>query len=245
MQATSAGILILLSANVLIAQPAGTRLAYEAASVKLTTSATGGSHTDGTPGQILMQNMPLDRLIEMAYSVGPHRVAGPDWMSAVHVDIAAKYPPDTKGADKWLMLRSLLEDSFKLATHRETKEMQGYALVVAKGGFKLKPVESVGNDTHSSGGRVRTLTAKATSLAYVADMAARSVGAVVADKTGIDGVFDFELRWANGDPEGDRADDTPTIFVALQETLGLRLQAQRVPVEVIVVDHLERTPVEN
>ncbi len=245
MCATSAGIILFLSASVLFAQPSGTRLAYEAASVKLNTSGNSGSDTDGTRGQITFQNISLEGLIELAYSVGPHRVSGPEWMGSVHVDLAAKYPPDTNRADRWLMLRSFLEDSFKLAVHRETKEVQGYAMVVAKSGFKLKPSESGENDTESSGGRVRTLTAKATSLASLADLVARNMGAVVVDRTGIDGVFDFVLRWARGDQEGEHAGDTPPLPVTLQDSLGLRLQAQKVPIEMIVVDHLERTPTQN
>ncbi|SPE35763.1 conserved hypothetical protein [Candidatus Sulfopaludibacter sp. SbA3] len=88
-----------------------------------------------------MTNMTLRRLIERAYGVKPNQLAGPDWLNSVHFDIAAKYPHDSKPADHPLMLRTLLEDRFKLTTHRETRDIPGYVLVVAKGGFKLKPVE--------------------------------------------------------------------------------------------------------
>jgi uncharacterized protein (TIGR03435 family) len=245
MRATSGRMVLFLSATALFAQTSTTRLVYEAATVKLNTSNESGSHIDGTKGQIILKNMPLERLTELAFSVGPHRVVGPDWMNSVRVDIAAKYPPDTNRPDRWLMLRSLLEDSFKLAVHRESKEVQGYALVVAKGGFKLKPVEGGGNDTQSSGGRVPTLSAKSTSIAFLADFIARYVDGPVVDKSGVDGVFDFDLRWLNGDPNAEHADEVPQLPLALQETLGLRLQAQKVPVDVVVVDHLERAPIEN
>jgi uncharacterized protein (TIGR03435 family) len=80
----------------------------------------------------------------------------------------------------------------------------------------------------------------------LADLVARFLGEVVVDKTAIDGVYDFEFRWTNDDqaPAGD-AETAPTLFTALQETLGLRLQRQKVPVEMIVVDHVERVPTEN
>ena len=167
-------------------------------------------------------------------------------MDSVRFDVAAKYPPDTKNEDRTLMLRTLLEDRFKLAVHRQMKEMPGYALVVGKS-FKLKPVEPGSSGTDSHGGRVRTLTATKTSMAFLADLIARNLGETVVDKTGLEGVYDFELRWTNDDQTANNgdADTAPTLFTALQETLGLRLQRQKVPVEMVVVDHAERVPTEN
>jgi uncharacterized protein (TIGR03435 family) len=233
------------AAGVLFAQTPETRPAYEAASVKLNTSGSGGTHTDGTKGQIMIRNMTLHRLIEQAYGVSPAQVVGPDWMEDVRFDVAAKYPPDTNATDRSLMLRGLLEERFKLAEHRESREVPGYALVVAKGGFKLKPVEDGGNGTDHNGGRVQTLTAKSTSIAFLAGLAARYVGAVVVDKTGIDGVYDFQLRWSSDGENTDNVDAPPPFPVVIQDVLGLRLQAQKVPADVIVVDHVDRTPTEN
>ena len=168
-------------------------------------------------------------------------------MEDVHFDIAAKYPPDTKPSDRPVMLLTLLEDRFKLAAHRETKELPGYALTVAKSGFKLKPVAPGGSDTSTNGGRVRTLTAKRTSIAQLADLISRNLTEMVVDKTGIDGVYDFEMRWTNDDQNtnGKEAETVPTLFVAVEEALGLRLRAEKVPVEIIVVDRVERVPTEN
>jgi uncharacterized protein (TIGR03435 family) len=195
-----------------------------------------------------MTNQSLKRLIERAYSVKPFQVTGPDWMENVHFDIAAKYPPDTRNEDRPLMLRTLLEDRFKLSVHRESKEISGYALVVAKGGLKLKPVEPGGSGANSNSDGVRT-TLKATkvSMADLADFAARRLGAMVVDKTGIDGVYDFELSWANEDLNSTDAgaDALPSLFAVLQEKIGVRLQPQKVPVEIVVVDRVERVPTEN
>ena len=116
-------------------------------------------------------------------------------MEKIRFDIAAKYPPDTKSDDRPLMLRTLLEDRFKLAVHRESKDMPGYALVVAKRGFKLQPVEPGAAGASTRGDQVLSLTAKKTSMARLADLMARSLGEMVVDKTGIEGVYDFELRW--------------------------------------------------
>jgi uncharacterized protein (TIGR03435 family) len=242
----SCRILMILAASAAFAQSQDSRPAYVVASVKPNASFSDSSSSHGSTGQIVFTNLSLKRYIERAFNVKPFQVVGPDWMESVHFDITAKYPPDTKDADRPAMLRTLLEDRFKLAVHRESKEMAGYGLVVAKGGFKLKPVEAGGSGTDSHGGRVRVLTAKKVSLAQVADFVARVLGEVVVEKTGIDGVYDFELRWTVDDQApGVEAETAPSLFTALQETLGLRLQRQKVPVEMIVVDHVERVPTEN
>jgi uncharacterized protein (TIGR03435 family) len=239
---------VLFAATAAFAQAQEARPAFEAASIKPNNSASNSSSSNGSKGQVLMSNQTLKRLVERAYGVKPFQVTGPGWMEDLHFDIAAKFPPDTKAEDRMPMLRTLLEDRFKLAVHRESKEMPGYALVVAKGGFKLKPVESasVGSDTSTNGGRVRTLTAKHTSMAQLADLLSRYLSQMVVNNTGLDGVYDFEMRWTNDDQNTDKdADTVPSLFTAVEDALGLRLRAQKVPVEMIVVDHVERVPTEN
>jgi uncharacterized protein (TIGR03435 family) len=244
MRTTSGWMIALLGLGAAFAQPRDARPAYEAASIKLDTSGSGGTSSHGSKGQVVLTNLTLKRFIERAYNAKTFQVTGPDWMEDVHFDIVAKYPPETKDDDRSLMLRTLLEDRFKLAVHRETKDMSGYALMVAKSGFKLKPVEPGGSSTNSEGGRIQKLTAKKTSISYLAELVGRNLGEMVVDKTGIEGVYDFEFRWTTDDQRPD-ADGTPSLFTALQEALGLRLQPQKVPVEIVVVDHVERMPTEN
>jgi len=223
------------------------RPSFEAATVKLSNEPTMNSRSNGSKGQVLMSNQTLKRLIERAYEVKPFQVVGPGWMEDVRFDVAAKFPEGTKNEDRPLMLRTLLEDRFKLATHKETKDLPGYVLVVAKSGFKLKPVEdSGGSDTSTNGGIIRTMTVKRTSIAFVADLLSRQLGQMVVDQTGIAGVYDFEFKWTNDDqaPAGGDA-SVPSLFTAVEETMGLHLKAQKVPTEVVVVDHVERMPVEN
>jgi uncharacterized protein (TIGR03435 family) len=218
MRATFAGMIALFAACAVFGQPQNARPAFEAASVKLNTSGTGDSSTHGSKGQVVFTNQTLKRLIERAYNLKPFQVTGPDWMENVRFDIAAKFPPDTKNDDRLPMLRTLLEDRFQLAVHRESKDMRGYALVVVGRGFKLKPVEPGGSGTDSNGGRIQTLKATKTSMAQLADLVARSLGETVIDKTGIDGVYDFELRWTNDDqnPDGIDGAAVPSLFTALQ-----------------------------
>jgi uncharacterized protein (TIGR03435 family) len=243
------GIIGLLAIGAVWAQPQVALPAFEAASIKPNKSGSGGSSSNGSRGQIVFTNLTLKRLIERAYEVKPFQVTGPGWMEDVHFDIAAKYPPNTKTEDRPVMLRALLEERFKLAAHLDSKDMPGYALVVAKNGFKLTAVEPGRGGTSTNGGRVRTLKATRTSMEELADLIARNLGEMVMDKTGIEGVYNFEMRWAIDDAGpgggGSDADTAPSLFTALQETLGLRLQPQKVPVPIVVVDHVERVPTEN
>jgi len=229
-----------------LAQPQAERPGYEVASIKPNNSSSGSSRSNGSKGQIVFNNVSLKRLIERAYSVKPFQVVAPDWTESVHFDIAAKYPPDTKDKDRPLMLRALLEDRFKLAVHRESKEVQGYELLVAKKGFKLKPVEPGVANTNSRGAYAQTLTATKVSMDGLADYVARNLDKAVVDKTGITGVYDFEFRWSKEvQTSNDGEADAPTLFAALEESLGLRLQAHKVPLTMFIVDHVERMPDEN
>jgi len=234
---------VLLAGALLGQESPDPRLSYEAASVKLNTSGSTNSSSNGSRGQIVMTNLSLHRIIERAYGVKPFQVTGPGWLDDVRFDIAAKYPPDMKSEDRFIPLRTLLEDRFKLVVHRESKDIPGYALMVGKGGIKVKPAEPGPSSTHHNGGRVDTLVTQKASMVQLADIVGRSLGEVVVDKTGLHDVYDFELKWTNDDkaPEGETV---PSIFAAVQETLGLKLQPQKVPVEIIVVDRIERTPIE-
>jgi uncharacterized protein (TIGR03435 family) len=192
-------------------------------------------------------NVPLRQLIEQAYRVKPFQLTGPDWLSNVRFDIVAKYPAGTANEQLTLMLQTLLAERFHLAIHRESREMSAYALMVAKNGPKL--VEVAPNGTGTSNGRGR-FQDRAISMAGLADQLARELGRPVVDKTGLTAVYDLKLEWTPDDqPQGDAAPSEPaqgpSIFTALQEQLGLKLQTQEAPVEIIVVDHVDRTPIEN
>jgi uncharacterized protein (TIGR03435 family) len=156
-------------------------------------------------------------------------------------DIDAKRPTDVRTVDWPLMLQSLLEDRFHLQTHRETKEESVYFLALSSGGLKAPsfdpddpnpPPPSVpgGIAMLVTNGRLSTFAA---SLSHV-------VGWPVVDRTAIEGRFHLMLRYDNRtEPEG------PDIFEALREQLGLRLESGRSLVEILVVDHVDKTPTEN
>jgi uncharacterized protein (TIGR03435 family) len=248
MRAISGGTFVLFAAVAVFGQTPDAGPAFEAASVKPNTTDSNSSSSNGTKGQVVMVNQSLRRLVERAYNVKPFQVTGPGWMESVRFDVTAKYPPDTKNEDRAAMLRTMLEDRFMLVTHRESKEMPGYALVVAKSGLKLKPVETgPGGTSSNSTNNQLTLKVTAVPMADVADYLARRLGSTVIDGTGAAGAYTFELHW-NSDDQLGGGDAGAGEFAAIQEaisTLGLRLQAQKVPVEVVVVDHVERVPTEN
>lgn len=239
--------LMLLTAGAILAHSQDARPVFEAASVKPNVSGDSGSSEHGSKGQVVVTNQTFKRLVERAYDVKPFQVMGPGWIETLRFDISAKYPSDMKPDEGPLMLRALLEERFQLAAHRESKNLPGYALVVAKGAFKLKPVAPGGSQTE---GTAVSLTAKRTSMADLATFAARGTGETVVDQTGIAGVYDFELKWTLDPPTNDTASDRASIlFTALEETLkdtlGVRLQRKKAPVEMVVIDKAERQPTGN
>jgi len=218
--------------------------AFEAASIKPNTSGSGSSSSNGSKGQIVFTNVPLRRLIMRAYNLQDYQVSGPDWMSDVRFDIAAKYPMDSTKEQRPLMLQSLLAERFHLAFHRETKEMPAYALVVAKNGPRLEATKLPGDSTSTNFGRFDD---SAVSMAAFANQLSQQLEHPVVDKTGLTGVYTIKMEWTPDDKPGASGEPAlgPSIFAALQEQLGLKLQTEKLPVEIIVVDRVDRTPVEN
>jgi uncharacterized protein (TIGR03435 family) len=221
-------------------------LAFEVASVKPNHSGRGDSHSDSDNDRITCVNMTLKRYIAKAYGVREDQISGPDWLGSERFDLVAKAPGQMHEADLMKMLQTLLADRFKVALHRENREGRVYALTIAKGGAKLKPVESTGNSSTNTSRAA--MTVKQASMEQVAGALSRHVGFPVVDETGLAGVFDFKLTW---DPAADALssdearDAGPSIFTALQQQIGLKLESRKRPVETLVIDHAERVPTEN
>jgi uncharacterized protein (TIGR03435 family) len=173
-----------------------------------------------------------------------YALSGPAWLNFEKYDIIAKVPPDTPREQVTLMLRALLAERFMLTLHREYKDLRVYALVVARGGPKVKPTTAAeGSFTFRSG----HIVCKALSMSEFANRLSGPVfklGVPVVNLTGLTGIFDFALDWA---PDDIRVDDpaSPSLYTAFQEQLGLKLEASKAPVEVLIVDHVERVPIEN
>jgi uncharacterized protein (TIGR03435 family) len=205
------------------------------------TSTRMSSDTD--TGKLNYTNVNLKEVIGKAYKVQQYQIAGPDWIETERFDIVARFPPHSTGDQVPLMLQALLEDRFKLALHRETKELPTYALVVAKNGPKFKTTESEGLTINSN--RTHWHVEAKASMHRLAEILSEEVGRPVLDQTGLSGSYEMTLDWAPDDAPANDATAGPSIFTALQEQLGLRLDSAKGPVEMLVIDRAERTSSEN
>jgi uncharacterized protein (TIGR03435 family) len=168
----------------------------------------------------------------------------------VSVDISAKPPSRFNHGQLQPLLRNLLVDRFKLATHQESKQTTGLALVIAKGGPKLHEATRPRAYFTFRPGLIEEVRATMPELACAL---ARVLGLPVVDKTGLTMAFEVKVEWtpdqtattASSDEKQGPTEQGLPLFTALQEQLGLRLQAQKVPVDVVVIDHMERVPTEN
>jgi uncharacterized protein (TIGR03435 family) len=248
---------ILLASSVL-GQTVKSPPAFEAASVKLNTTG-GAPYYNYGPGQIEMRNVTLQILIFIACGVSDYSLSGPDWLNAVKLDVVAKLPASAAGLSQEdrrrmtnVMWQGLLAERFKLKAHREEKVVPGYALVVAPGGPKMRRVEgSPGRASVTQG----SITAQSTPVGQIAESAMGALGNLgpVRDMTGLSGNYEFNLTWTPEDKLLAGADNTstatedrpPSIFTALQEQLGLKLEPRKFPIQTVVVDHVERVPTEN
>jgi uncharacterized protein (TIGR03435 family) len=228
----------------LLSAAAAQSLQFEVASIKPNNSVDGGSSTNTNDGEVVFRNNSLRQLVQDAFDVRSFSLSGPDWLSTVHFDINAKLPRKSSFPEMRHMMQALLIERFGLAVHHETRTMQGYALVTAKNGPKIQPVAGDGgHSTNSSRGKI---VAERMTIAQLADTLSRQLKQPISDMTRLAGVFTFTLTYAPDSSEERPAGEAgPSVYSALQEQLGLRLEARKIPVDVVVVDHVERAPTEN
>jgi uncharacterized protein (TIGR03435 family) len=218
--------------------------AFEVASVKESPPNHGYTYTGpwGSDG-FTVRNASLNYLIEIAYGVQWNLIAGqPGWFDSAYYDISAR----TEGGVKldYIQVRAplshLLEERFHLETHWVQKDVNGFALVVAKGRPKLQLSKE---DDKPYGYIVANgLEAQNMNMGTLAAMLVSPAGRPIVDRTGIKGTFKFKLSYATANnPDS----NLPDLFTALQEQLGLKLETQKVPVEMLVIDHVDRIPTEN
>ena len=241
-----------------VPQPAGT-LRFDVASVK--------PNQDGdvlprnlslVPGGVRVTNLPLSTILWMSYRVQADQVVEvPSWARSESFDIIGKAPAgvalnmDNVGA----MLRDLLADRFRLSTRRELRELPVYALVQQKAGALGPRLKASGTDclAGAPGGapvappptppspsacgataRPGSVSVHGFPLLTLARLVGPTVGRIVVDRTGLTGTWDLEIEFSADQSDG------PSLFTALQEQLGLKLEAARAPVEVVVIERLER-----
>jgi uncharacterized protein (TIGR03435 family) len=241
---------------------------FEVASIKLNKSGSGNSNSDFDHGRFTATNVRVKSLIQYeAYGITGAQIAGgPSWLDSEAFDISAKVDDATAEQLKTLdrdqrhqfeqqLFQQLLADRFKLAVHWETKQLPVYALVIAKSGAKLtKSTDAGGSTSVSSDGRKAKMTAKGVTMAELAQTltqdSSRDMGRMIIDKTGLEGRYDLVLQWmpdSGSTAMANTANDGPdgtSIFTALQEQLGLKLESAKGPVKTLVIDHVEQ-PSEN
>jgi uncharacterized protein (TIGR03435 family) len=261
------------------------------------------------------ENVSLRDVVRVAFGVKDYQISAPDWMNSTRFNIEAKLPPNTTKEQYGLMWQTLLKERFNLTVHREKKDLPAYALVVAKGGPKIK--ESVdeggpaapdgkqvsGGDSPGgpmaranaaaeralsgfdrggsrAGGPMRGgmmmmrggghLEAKGIAISQFVDMLSRQLDRPVEDQTELKGKYDIKLDYmpdestqgmgmkmgmpmpmarpdGGGEGKGPEASDNngASLFTALQAQLGLKLEARKMPLDFVVVDHAEKVPTEN
>jgi uncharacterized protein (TIGR03435 family) len=228
--------------------------AYEIVSIKPDKSGSPAETMQRMRDGVRWTNFPVGTWVCSAYDVimDSQIVGLPGWADSEPYDIEAKVDAETAEAwkklnykERWKqeqpMVRAMLADRCELKIHRVTKELPVYDLMIAKGGLKMKeslPDEPSGGTYN--GGRIAT---RATSVEDLSNNLSGRVGRIIVDKTGLgEKKFDFDLSWT---PDDRRAADNaagagPSIFTALEEQLGLKLVPSKGPVEVIVIDHIEK-----
>lgn len=264
-----AGILI-STADVTHAFPQ-VRPQFEVASIKPDHSEDAGTMMEFPLGGFRVVNITPKSLIQYAYNLKEFQISGgPGWADSKTFDIHAKLEdadiqalqqlsPEQRAEQIRLRVQALLADRFKLKVTHTAREGQVYALVVAKGGCKMESAETKDYSGTSMG--LGRMTGGAIPVATLADMLSQELGRPVEDHTGLTGKYNFKLRWAPdlnaeaitearaGNPtrtSNSAAGDTslPSLFTAIQEQLGLKLELMKAPIEIIVIDHIE-PPTEN
>jgi len=271
---------------------------FEVASIRPSAPATPGQvglglHIDGS--QVIIRQFALKDEIAIGFNLKQYQISGPDWLTTEKFDIVAKLPEGAPRTQVRPMLQALLTDRFQMKTHHETKDFSVYAVVIGKGGLKMKeatpdPESDAGDgdkktdngavNVEVSGGRGGVVAnygngsyftlgdsridGKKMQMNYVADMLARFEDRPVVDMTALKGKYDFSLTFTEEDyhammiraalstgmalpPEAIQAmQNAPgdSMFSALQ-AVGLKLEPRKAPLDVLVIDHIERTPTEN
>ncbi len=214
-------------------------------------------------GRVRVANMPVRFIIRFAYDVQDFQISGgPGWMNTDNYDINAKAPANIAFQQVRPYLQTLLEDRFKLVAHHETKDVQVFELLPAKGGLRVaskegscvvpdpknlpKPGEPLPHFCGNTGYRPNLIEAYGVPMQRFIATLSTVLGRPVIDKSGVTGLVDIHLEFTPDEVATGAAADLskPSIFVAIQEQLGLKLQATKAPGDLLVIDHLER-PSEN
>jgi uncharacterized protein (TIGR03435 family) len=225
--------------------------AFEVASVKR--GADGGPrgdiprNMDDSPGHFAMRNVPLRFAIEWAYDLKDFQVAGPEWIQVdERYDIIANAPGRVTNDEMRVMLRTLLAERFQMKSHFEKREMQVYALLPGKSEPRLRKADP--NAPQTMGGTLSGIQFHNFPLSRMTFLLTRRMDRPVLDLTGISGNFDYTVDLSGlGQGRGSAGYDGEgrSVFQAIQDDLGLKLEPRKAPVDVLVIDSVSKVPTQN
>lgn len=241
-------------------QSAGVPPRFEVVSIKPTPASLSGYYAirlRTSPGRLDYSAASLKAMIRGALDVQDFQIAGPDWISSTRFDVVAKVPEGVPASKVPEMLRTLLEERFRMTTHHESKESPVYELSVGKDGLKMKetdpdPEALAGWMINKGPGHIE---GHGMNMSSITRLLASLLGRSVVDQTGLKGSYNFDLIYSSNDtprPSPPGTDGPPiapdpdrvSLPTALSE-LGFRLREGKGPVDLIVVDHIEKVPTEN
>jgi uncharacterized protein (TIGR03435 family) len=196
---------------------------------------------DRSPGSFAMRNVTLRYALEWAYDLKDYEISGPEWINiAEHYDIIAKAAGPATNEQMRPMLQTLLTERFQMKLHREKKELPVYVFLPGKGAPKLK---APGEGDPSLSRNANAITFHKFPISRLTFLLTRRMDRPVVDMTGLNGLYDFTVD-LSGLPPADPS-TSPSIFTAVEEDLGLKLEARSFPVDILMIDQVERVPTEN
>lgn len=239
--------------------------AFDVATIR-PSSIKGNGGLSSSPGTLTIHNLPLRLILAAAHGIAEYQIVGPPWLSQERFDITAKTsaPVDTQEA-MLPLLQPLLTERFRIATHHETRQLPAFVLRVARGGPKMEiaadakaPAPIPFKKANKSNGT--HLHSPHVTMAQFASLLAHRLSHPVHDQTGLTAVYSITLEWSDDKsgrparnnrqnkpdkPNNARSSDLPGIFTAIQDQLGLRLESAKAPVEILVIDHIEKILIAN
>jgi uncharacterized protein (TIGR03435 family) len=233
-------------------------LSFEVATIKPSNPTTDADGMQSDGHRFTVRNAKLAYLMSFAYDIQSRQiVGGPAWMMTDKYDIAAVTPEQTDGRQLKGMVRKLLAERFGLSFHREKRTLPAYVLVLDKADAKMEKSEADANSGSSFRGRgmVRLTVTNGSMPDFARWLNSGILDRPVIDETGLTGKFNFTLNWTPDDsryggmgsrtpPPTDNASALPGFFTAIKEQTGLKMDATKVDVDVLVIDHVEK-PAEN
>jgi uncharacterized protein (TIGR03435 family) len=243
------GLAVLL-AHSCLAQLPGPTPAFDVASVRPSSHAGNGDevHVETSPGTFTTRGASLRFYIEWAYHTPPFQMDGPAWLSHVGFDIVSKAATPANDDQLRLMMRSLLAGRFGVKVHTAPREMEVYALTLAKGGPKFHESATEGSPLFGNDGKA-AMTAKHVSMSDFAAKLSEPLGRPVVDATGLKGRYDIRIDVTSymtaAMDKGGELETMNLLLTAFQKQLGLKFISRKSTVDILVVDHAEKVPAEN